>query len=646
MQNSQLTRQTHRLITPDHLRRSAVIYIRQSTEENTGSTDFQRSLATVAQSYGWADSQIETIEEDLGRSGSSTERTGWQRLQVMIAARQVGAVFVANISRLSRQVLDFEVFRIMAAAHNTLLYADGRLVDPADSNDTMLSQVTAMVAHFENCKRTEMMSQARKMKAKQGAVVSLLPVGWIKSPDGRFTHDPETKDAIRLIIDTFWQTRSINRTVKALIKAGVLLPSRRGHRIYLRKPTLGRVIRILVNPSYAGTYIFGKTQSQPGAVLPNGKLKRMKVPEDRWIKTFNHHPAYMSQEQQEEIKSILKKNRFHFRQRVGRGPSLTQGLLRCAVCKRSLHVNYHRGKAYSYFCGWTTEPCVRFSSYEFDKFILAEAFKILEAPPLEMLKAALAETRSREQMRLKWIESERERIAHEEHRAEERAELTRASLPRVHFDALEKLEKVLQQKEEFEQKISLAPVMPKSDQSEEELEELCRLASDIPRLWHHPLVTHQERKEILRCMIDKVHVTVTKESIDATICWKSGNQTSFSQWRRYGRLNLIRQLDAQKLTVREIRDHLAAGKTSTGQVVNFTLGRIYTMLREMALKPNRYSTGYLSALQKAAEYHLKGKSFKWIAKQLNKEGLPSGSGKPWTSRSFVRCIQAGRYSER
>jgi hypothetical protein len=309
-------------------------------------------------------------------------------------------------------------------------------------------------------------------------------------------------------------------------------------------------------------------------------------------------------------------------------------------------VNYHRGKAYSYFCGWTTEPCVRFSSYEFDKFILAEAFKILEAPPLEMLKAALAETRSREQMRLKWIESERERIAHEEHRAEERAELTRASLPRVHFDALEKLEKVLQQKEEFEQKISLAPVMPKSDQSEEELEELCRLASDIPRLWHHPLVTHQERKEILRCMIDKVHVTVTKESIDATICWKSGNQTSFSQWRRYGRLNLIRQLDAQKLTVREISDHLAAGKTSTGQVVNFTLGRIYTMLREMALKPNRYSTGYLSALQKAAEYHLKGKSFKWIAKQLNKEGLPSGSGKPWTSRSFVRCIQAGRYSER
>ena len=146
---------------------------------------------------------------------------------------------------------------------------------------------------------------------------------------------------------------------------------------------------ILINPAYAGTYVFGKTESHPGAVLPNGRSKRIKVPEERWIKTFNHHPSYMSQEQQDEIKSILKKNRFPQRDRAGRGPALSQGLLRCAVCKRLLHVNYHRHKTYSYYCGWTTEPCVRFSSYESDKFIIAEAFKILEAPPLEMLTAAL-----------------------------------------------------------------------------------------------------------------------------------------------------------------------------------------------------------------------------------------------------------------
>ena len=260
MKNEEIT-QTHPLITPDHLRRLAVVYIRQSTEEqvreNTGSTEFQRNLAAVARSYGWPEFQIQIIDEDLGRSGSSSERRGWVRLQSMIAAEQVGAVFVWNISRLSRQVLDFEIFRMLAAAHKTLLYTDGRLVDPADSSDTIFSQITAMIAHFENRKRTEVMSQARLAKAKQGAVVSALPVGWIKGADGKYDYDPESKDTIRMIIETFWQTRSIRRTVMALIKAGVQIPSNRGRRVYFTKPSLGRVKRILTHPAYAGTYTYG-----------------------------------------------------------------------------------------------------------------------------------------------------------------------------------------------------------------------------------------------------------------------------------------------------------------------------------------------------------------------------------------------------
>src|SRR5256885_13270396 len=99
MKNNEQTQITH-----DHLRRLAIVYIRQSTgRDNTGSTDYQRRLAAVAQSYGWPDSHIQIIE-DLGRSGSSSERrSGWKRMQTMIAAKQVGCVFVATISRLSRQ---------------------------------------------------------------------------------------------------------------------------------------------------------------------------------------------------------------------------------------------------------------------------------------------------------------------------------------------------------------------------------------------------------------------------------------------------------------------------------------------------------------------------------------------------------------
>jgi DNA invertase Pin-like site-specific DNA recombinase len=236
--------QSHPLITPDHLRRLAVIYMRQSTEEqvrdNVGSTGYQRSLAAVARSYGWADCNILIIDEDLGVTGSSTERrTGWQRLKMMVGAKQVGAVFVVTISRMARQVIDFEVFRLLAAANGTLIYTDGRFVDPCDSNDIIFTQIGAMIASYENRQRVKLMSQARLTKARQGAVVSVLPVGWVKDPDGRYSFDPLTKDIIRTIFDTFFQTHAIRRTVVALRKAGVQIPSRHGEQVsFKNRPSI------------------------------------------------------------------------------------------------------------------------------------------------------------------------------------------------------------------------------------------------------------------------------------------------------------------------------------------------------------------------------------------------------------------------
>jgi DNA invertase Pin-like site-specific DNA recombinase len=246
MKNNQAIKQTHPLITPDHLRRLAIIYVRQSTEEqvrdNVGSTEYQRGLVEVGRALGWEESQIQVIDEDLGKSGSSTERRkGLQRLQTLIVAKQVGIVIVATISRLSRQVLDFEIFRRMAAAHNTLLYTDGRLVDPADSHDTIVSQISAMVAHYENRQRADMMRKARKVRAQQGVVVSTLPVGWIKGPDSEYSLDPETKDTIRTIIDAFWRTRALRRTVIELKKAGVKIPARHGQRVTYKEPHIARV---------------------------------------------------------------------------------------------------------------------------------------------------------------------------------------------------------------------------------------------------------------------------------------------------------------------------------------------------------------------------------------------------------------------
>jgi len=257
-----------------------------------------------------------------------------------------------------------------------------------------------------------------------------------------------------------------------------------------------------------------------------------------------------------------------------------------------------------------------------------------------MLKAALEESQNQERNRVNSIKAEREQLDHEEKKARERADLTRGDLPRVHRDALERLENVLQEKEEFERKIAFEESQPKIDQSEEELEELCRFASDLPTLWHHPVVTHQERKEILRSLIDHVMVTATKQRIDATIVWNNGETTPIAIWRGTGCYNLVRELHAQGLTVFEIQEHLAVGKTSNGQKMNITVGRLYDVLRELGLKPNRFSAGYLKLRQTAWELHQGGQSTDSIAEHFNDQGFKSASGTPWTQSMVYGLLRA------
>jgi DNA invertase Pin-like site-specific DNA recombinase len=618
----------------DHAAASAaacVVYVRQSSErqvrEHTGSAQFQRNLAAVARSYGWPDSQIQIIEDDLGKSGSSTEgRTGWQRLQEMIEAEEVGAVFGANISRLSRRVIDFELFRLRAACHNTLLYIDGRFINPADSNDTIVSQITAMVAQYENRKRAELMMQGRLAKAKRGEVVSRLPLGWIKRADKRYTYDPNVKDAILKIIETFRRTRSLARTVEALAAAGIRIRYKpRGHGIASRKITTDRVRFILRHPAYAGTYVYGIEKA--GGELPATEANR----QERCIAIHDHHPAYLSREEQAEFKAILKDDPKRAIKR-GRYRSLLQGLVRCVICGESLLVVYRR-KAFCFTCRRTlkntSKPCVNFSSNDLEKAIVREVLNVLKAPPIEMLRAAARASQSQKQARLSRMESERKRLANEERAAQERVDLSSRSLQRVHRAAFEKLENVLQEKERLEQEYASA-LAGQSDETHIDLEELCRIASDVPELWRDKAVSYEERQQILRSVIDHILIAVTMERIDATIVWRAGGQTPVFVWRVLGRHNLIRELLIQGLTALEIKEHLSAGKTSNGQVLNICLDRIYVQLKQMGLKPAQRPASYFLARKKAAEMHREGRSLGFIAKQLNEQGFASASGRPWT----------------
>jgi hypothetical protein len=131
-------------------------------------------------------------------------------------------------------------------------------------------------------------------------------------------------------------------------------------------------------------------------------------------------------------------------------------------------------------CGWNTEPCTRFTSCEFETNVLARVFKLLAAPPLEMLQEALEETRRQERTRLDWIESERQRLELEIRKTHELIERGYGKHPRVWEYADNKFEAILKEKEQFEQKIVIEESTGTKFETHEELEELCRIASDVP----------------------------------------------------------------------------------------------------------------------------------------------------------------------
>src|SRR5215468_10554967 len=102
-----MNREQHQKVTPQHLKRAALLYVRQSTMrqvfENTESTKRQYALRDRAVALGWPIERIHVIDSDLGRSAARADhRDGFQRLITEVAMGHAGIVLGLEVSRLAR----------------------------------------------------------------------------------------------------------------------------------------------------------------------------------------------------------------------------------------------------------------------------------------------------------------------------------------------------------------------------------------------------------------------------------------------------------------------------------------------------------------------------------------------------------------
>ena len=104
-------------IMPEHLARSAFVYVRQSTAyqvvNNLESQRRQYGLVERARQLGWDDVQV--VDDDLGKSGGGTTRPGFEKLLTAICEGRVGAVVSLEASRLARNGRDWHTLLDSAA---------------------------------------------------------------------------------------------------------------------------------------------------------------------------------------------------------------------------------------------------------------------------------------------------------------------------------------------------------------------------------------------------------------------------------------------------------------------------------------------------------------------------------------------------
>jgi DNA invertase Pin-like site-specific DNA recombinase len=130
-------------ILPRHLERLAVVYVRQSTMQQVlnhqESTRLQYGLVRRAVAWGWPETRVLVIDEDLGRSGTSVEgRHGFQRLVAEVGMDHVGVILGVEMSRLARSSKDWHQLLEICALFGTLIADLDGIYDPSQDNDRLL----------------------------------------------------------------------------------------------------------------------------------------------------------------------------------------------------------------------------------------------------------------------------------------------------------------------------------------------------------------------------------------------------------------------------------------------------------------------------------------------------------------------------
>lgn len=528
-----------------HLERLAYVYIRQSSprqvEQNLESQDLQYQLVHRAQTWGWADEQIVVIDDDLGKTAvTSANRQGFQDLVGAVGLGRVGIILVTDVSRLARNCGDWYQLLDLASMCGTLVSDASGVYDPRNYDDRMLLGLKGAFAEAQWYNMRTQLIAAQLNKARRGELVIRLPVGYDRLSNGGvvFTPNEEVQGAIHLVFEQFERLGS-GRAVLLYFRDHELELPRcvqsgpdKGE-IEWARPSYGIIHRILTHPAYAGAYTYGKRQRVrlPGA---EGKVIVRLLPMEDWaVLKQDAFPGYISWERYLKNQARLRENAqgTHWSKGAPRkGIALLQGIVFCARCGRQLHIRY--GSRAAYVCElarreYGDPTCQTFIVPHIDEAIIQVFLEAVQPAHLEVALAALEQVETQQQSLAAQWEQRLERARYEAELARRRYERVDPDMRLVAAELERRWEDKLQTQQQLEREWVQIQARELRPLTAADKALIRQLAQDVPALWYADTTTPEERKRLIRCLIQDVSLdSFTKPSFNLIrICWHSGTTT-------------------------------------------------------------------------------------------------------------------------
>jgi DNA invertase Pin-like site-specific DNA recombinase len=507
-------------ITGFHRERLAVVYLRQSSmaqvREHTESTMRQYGLADEAARLGWARSDIEVIDTDLGISGRfGVAREGFGELVGRVCRGEVGAIFGIEISRLARSNADVARLIEFARITDTLLIDSDGIYDPADVNDRMLLGLKSTMGEVELHVMAGRLQEAKRAAAARGELRTPLPVGYVHDEHGEPGHDvlidpdAEVQAAIADVFAGFAATGSAYGVVAVF--AGRRFPLRAyggawAGQLRWGRLTHARVVGVLKNPAYAGAYVHGRYASRR-SLDEDGTVHTalFERPRAEWpVLIKDHHDGYITWAGYLANEAKLAANRTNAGARPPReGRALCQGIIACGSCGKPMRTNYHTSQRPSYECSsragrLTTPTCRSVAAATVDEAVAAALLDALTPEQVALALSAADQVTDRHQRVSRAAELAVERARYDADRAERSSHQVEPENRLVARTLEARWETRLGVLAEAEQSLeaakdSLPPLPSRAD--------LERLAADLPALWHAPATSSKDRKRLLRTLI-------------------------------------------------------------------------------------------------------------------------------------------------